>query len=183
VPAQAVVQSESVLNQERFAQLDALLNRAGMYTKFLTEQMKTYHAPDAPQQQQQQGEQQQAEEEEEEEPEAAAGGKGKGGKRKRGAKAAGSAAKRTKAAEAAAAAAAKGAAAAQAAAGAVSAAGTLAEKQKVRNMQQRCTNVHLPQAQRWQQLAVHQLWPYPGMPACTCIVLLHEQHAQTAANL
>ena len=31
--------SEAVLNRERFAQLDALLNRAGMYTKFLTEQM------------------------------------------------------------------------------------------------------------------------------------------------
>lgn len=116
--------SEAVLNRERFAQLDALLNRAGMYTKFLTEQMRAYHE-DAPQQQQ--GEQQQAEEEEEEE----AAGKAKGGKRKRGAKAAASAAKRSKAAEAAAAAAAKGAAAAQAAAGAVSAAGTLAEKQKV----------------------------------------------------
>ncbi|WIA19523.1 hypothetical protein OEZ85_004132 [Tetradesmus obliquus] len=121
--AQAAVASEAVLNRERFAQLDALLNRAGMYTKFLTEQMRAYHE-DAPQQQQ--GEQQQAEEEEEEE----AAGKAKGGKRKRGAKAAASAAKRSKAAEAAAAAAAKGAAAAQAAAGAVSAAGTLAEKQK-----------------------------------------------------
>jgi hypothetical protein len=122
---QAAVPSESVLNQERFAQLDALLNRAGMYTKFLTEQMRTYHAPE----QQQQGEQQQAEEEDDE---AAAGGKTKGGKRKRGAKAAASAAKRSKAAEAAAAAAAKGEAAAQAAAGAVTGAGTLAEKQKVR---------------------------------------------------
>jgi hypothetical protein len=33
-----------VLTQQRYAQLDALLNRAGMYTQFLTEQMQTYAA-------------------------------------------------------------------------------------------------------------------------------------------
>lgn len=34
-----------MLSQQRFAQLDALLNKAGMYTQFLTEQMQAYAAP------------------------------------------------------------------------------------------------------------------------------------------
>lgn len=39
---QAAEAAEAVLTQQRYAQLDALLNKAGMYTKFLTEQMQTY---------------------------------------------------------------------------------------------------------------------------------------------
>lgn len=41
---QAAKHAETVLTQQRYAQLDALLNRAGMYTQFLTEQMQTYAA-------------------------------------------------------------------------------------------------------------------------------------------
>jgi hypothetical protein len=33
-----------VLSEQRFAQLDALLNKAGLYTQFLTEQMQEYAA-------------------------------------------------------------------------------------------------------------------------------------------
>ena len=43
--AQAAKDAETVLSQQRFAQLDALLNKAGMYTQFLTEQMQAYAAP------------------------------------------------------------------------------------------------------------------------------------------
>lgn len=34
-----------MLSEQRFAQLDALLSKAGMYTQFLTEQMQAYAAP------------------------------------------------------------------------------------------------------------------------------------------
>jgi hypothetical protein len=34
-----------VLTQQRFAQLDALLNKAGLYTQVLTEQMQVYAGP------------------------------------------------------------------------------------------------------------------------------------------
>lgn len=39
---QAAKQAETVLTEQRYAQLDALLNRAGMYTTFLTEQMQAF---------------------------------------------------------------------------------------------------------------------------------------------
>lgn len=42
---QAAKKAETVLTQQRYAQLDALLNKAGMYTQFLTEQMQAYAAP------------------------------------------------------------------------------------------------------------------------------------------
>jgi hypothetical protein len=42
---QAARDAEAVLSEQRFAQLDALLSKAGMYTQFLTEQMQAYAAP------------------------------------------------------------------------------------------------------------------------------------------
>jgi hypothetical protein len=36
-----------VLSQQRYAQLDALLNKAGLYTQFLTEQMQAFAATGA----------------------------------------------------------------------------------------------------------------------------------------
>lgn len=42
---QAAKDAEAVLSEQRFAQLDALLSKAGMYTQFLTEQMQAYAAP------------------------------------------------------------------------------------------------------------------------------------------
>lgn len=57
-----------MLSQQRFAQLDALLNKAGMYTQFLTEQMQSFAAdtPGAGSQ----GEEEEADEEEGDEEEA-----------------------------------------------------------------------------------------------------------------
>jgi hypothetical protein len=46
-PLQAAKKAETVLSQQRYAQLDALLNKAGMYTQFLTEQMQAFAAKDA----------------------------------------------------------------------------------------------------------------------------------------
>lgn len=115
--------TEAVLSQQRFHQLDMLLNRAGMYTQFLTEQMKSYHDKGSSQQEDEQ--QQQQEEAAVEAGALAASGQAK---RKRGGRAPAS---KKKAKTDMAAAAAKGEAAAQAAKGAISGAGTLAEKQKV----------------------------------------------------
>lgn len=53
-----------MLTQQRFAQLDALLNKAGMYTQFLTEQMQTYAAPASQQEAPEEEEEQQEEQEE-----------------------------------------------------------------------------------------------------------------------
>jgi hypothetical protein len=73
-PAEA---KEAVLSEERFKQLDQLLNKTGMYTQFLTEQLAAISEAPGPS-----GSGAPAAEEEEEEE--AGGKKGKGGKRKGG---------------------------------------------------------------------------------------------------
>lgn len=143
---EATAPAEKVLSNQRYKQLDALISRAGMYTQFLTEQMKSYQAPAA-------GSQQQSEEE----AEAPAVGKGK---RKRGEKKE-QASKKAKTDMAGVVA--KGEAAAAAAAGVGDAAGTLLEKQKVQGCEDlACThylqhNNCLPQTT--QRIAVAQVAP------------------------
>jgi hypothetical protein len=121
--AAAAAPSEAILSAARFKQLDVLLNRAGLYTQFLTEQMKAYSsagpavgdvAADAG---------------------VSEGAPQTGAKRGRGSGKGGQAAKRARgAAVNVADAAARGEAAAAAAAGAAAAGGSLADRQKVQQL-------------------------------------------------